>query len=76
MTDYLHAYARHFDLYRYVRFNTLVERLRLSDSVRSRRWLLTNRGHNGLEEEEFDFVVVSNGHYNDPWIPPSMQGLR
>jgi cation diffusion facilitator CzcD-associated flavoprotein CzcO len=59
---YFRDYATHFNLWDYIIFNTRVERLyrRRDDS-----WVIgTSEG-----EEEFDFVCVGNGHYEDGWIP-------
>ncbi|CAM1507600.1 Fc.00g072410.m01.CDS01 [Cosmosporella sp. VM-42] len=45
------------------------------------RWKLTLRKHDALQhvdtwwEEEFDAVILANGHYSVPWIPP-VDGLE
>ena len=67
---YLEDYAAHFDLLRYVRLCTRVEKI-FWDSG-SRKWDVTlSTG----EELEFDFVVVANGHYRKPRYPdtPGLQ---
>ncbi|ORY29327.1 hypothetical protein BCR39DRAFT_532347 [Naematelia encephala] len=71
---YLQDYATEYDLRRYTRFNTRVERLYLtpnSDRPDKRRWTIHSSGPDGEKIEEFDFVSVNNGHYSDMWIPPT-----
>lgn len=61
--QYFRDYATQFNLWDYIKFNTRVERLyrRQDDSS----WVIgTSEG-----EEEFDYVCVGNGHYEDGWIP-------
>jgi len=60
--QYFRDYATHFNLWDTITFNTRVERLyRRQDHS----WVVeTNEG-----EEEFDYVCVGNGHYEDGWIP-------
>jgi len=60
--NYFRDYATHFNLWDYITFNTRVERLfRRQDGT----WVIeTKEG-----EEEFEFVCVGNGHYEDGWIP-------
>ncbi|ORX36263.1 hypothetical protein BD324DRAFT_628099 [Kockovaella imperatae] len=56
---YLRDYAKKFDLYKYIRFNTPVKRL-----YRHGKWRIETD-----TVEDFDFVCVANGHYADSWIP-------
>jgi cation diffusion facilitator CzcD-associated flavoprotein CzcO len=60
--NYFRDYATAFNLWDYIEFNTRVERLyrRRDDS-----WVIGTREG----EEEFDYVCVGNGHYEDGWIP-------
>jgi cation diffusion facilitator CzcD-associated flavoprotein CzcO len=74
LLDYLEGYAAAFDLRRYVRFKTRVERLYYNDGP-GRRWVLESFGPEGRRREEYDFVSVNNGHYSDPWLP-KIDGLR
>ena len=67
---YLEDYATHFDLLRYVRLSTRVEKIFWDPG--SRKWDVTlSTG----EELEFDFVVVANGHHRKPRYPdtPGLQ---
>lgn len=71
--EYIQRYATVFDLRRYICFSTRVERLH--QDPRSRRWTVESASVDGRRVEEFDYVSVCNGHYNDPWLP-RMPGLR
>jgi len=61
--QYFRDYATQFNLWDYIKFNTRVERLyrRQDDSS----WVIGTSD----DEEEFDYVCVGNGHYEDGWIP-------
>ncbi|MFN2424736.1 MAG: flavin-containing monooxygenase [Cryomorphaceae bacterium] len=63
---YFRAYARHFDLYPHIRFNTTVKRC---TPVKGGGWEVTTE-KNGVEETEFfDCLAVCNGHHWDPRMP-------
>jgi len=60
--DYLKDYARHFDLYPLIRFNTGVETLkREGDGWRATFSDGTSAGYAG--------VIIANGHLSDPLMP-------
>ena len=68
LAAYFQEYARHFNLYPHIRFNTLVSSCQLKEDG---RWMVktTNRaGGNGAVEEVhvFDALAVCNGHH---WLP-------
>jgi cation diffusion facilitator CzcD-associated flavoprotein CzcO len=75
--DYLNAYADQFDIRRRIRFNSRVVaveptspapvRLATADGAPSQAWRL--RLEDG-SAEEFDLVVVANGHQAEPMHPP------
>ncbi|WWD16875.1 hypothetical protein CI109_101307 [Kwoniella shandongensis] len=75
---YLQAFAAHYNLLPYIRFNTRVQRLYLTPnpSAKSRKWTVESSTAPYTEEkvEEFDHVSVTNGHYSDGWIP-DVEGL-
>uniref|UniRef100_A0ACD5TIJ2 Uncharacterized protein n=1 Tax=Avena sativa TaxID=4498 RepID=A0ACD5TIJ2_AVESA len=65
---YLEDFARRFDLYGLVRFETEVVGVRREAGG---RWAVTSRklGEKGEQDEEvYDAVVVCNGHYTEPRI--------
>jgi dimethylaniline monooxygenase (N-oxide forming) len=69
---YFADYARAFDLYRVIRFETAVER---AEPRAQGGFRLTLRTANGLRNEEFDALIVANGHHWDPALPdPAIPG--
>lgn len=64
MVDYLHGFARHFDLLRDIRFNTPVRLVQPVDGGR-RGWEVSTASGT----ERFDAVVVANGHLSSPVVP-------
>ncbi len=60
---YFEAYARRFDLEKYVRYNTAVEE---ATPTAGERWRLRLDGGG---EEEFDALLVANGHHSVPRHP-------
>jgi cation diffusion facilitator CzcD-associated flavoprotein CzcO len=68
LAAYFQDYARHFNLYPHIRFNTLVSSCQWKEDG---RWMVktTNRaGGNGAVEDVhvFDALAVCNGHH---WLP-------
>ncbi|KAJ0970206.1 hypothetical protein J5N97_023083 [Dioscorea zingiberensis] len=67
---YLEDFARDFDLYGMIRFETEVVRVEMDGdgrwAVRSRK--VDKNGGDYDEEEFYDGVVVCNGHYTEPRI--------
>lgn len=61
---FLLDYAAHFDVMKYIRFNTAVAHI-ARDSV-SGGWLVTLRDHTGSRIEAFDAVVISSGQFSRP----------
>lgn len=60
---YFQSYARHFDLYPYIQFNTAVQQAKLMED---QRWeLVLDNG----KKEIFDYLFVANGHHNVPRHP-------
>lgn len=60
---YFNAYVEHFKLRPYIRFNTSVSK---AEKIDNERWRLTlSTG----EVEEFDALLVANGHHNTPRHP-------
>ncbi len=66
---YFESYARAFDLHRHIRFETTV--LRADPRPEGGFRLTLDNG----EREEFDALVVANGHHWDPaWPDPAIPG--
>lgn len=64
--DYLRGYVAEFRLSRYLRLNTMVERV---EAAGPHRWRLTTL-HDGVRETaEFDWVVVATGVFSRPSVP-------
>lgn len=61
--DYLHAYARHFDLYDAITFNTTVKKVGKKDD----KWRVTVSGE--TRPRIYDGLVVTTGHHWDPKMP-------
>ncbi|XP_041458803.1 flavin-containing monooxygenase FMO GS-OX-like 2 [Lytechinus variegatus] len=81
MLRYLEQYASHFDLLKYIQFNTLVESVRPvkpSGDTKSITWEVRVRNlenqESGSTTSHYDAVMVCNGHYAQPKIP-QMDGL-
>lgn len=63
---YFNAYADHFEIKPFIKFNTCV----LSVTPRSNhQWLVTYQDEHGQHDELFDHILVANGHHNAPLIP-------
>lgn len=61
--EYFQAYARHFELAPYIRFNTAVEAAKpLPDG----RWTLHLSDGS---QQVFDYLMVANGHHSAPKLP-------
>ncbi len=66
LAEYFQHYARHFNLYDHIQFNTLVERCALDDA---KKWHITT-SVNGIKKTEiFDALAVCNGHHWKPRYP-------
>ncbi|CAI7630317.1 unnamed protein product [Penicillium glandicola] len=67
--DYLHRYAD--ELLPYIRLQSLILDVNLSKKHPKPEWSVTWRDlkTNEILVEQFDAVIVANGHHNDPYIP-------
>ncbi len=68
--DYFNHYARHFDLEKYITFNTTVLKV---EQTALNKWTVYFQNSEGCKEEEFDYLLVANGHHWDP-VHPSYSG--
>lgn len=66
--QYLESYSRTFDLTPRLRLGTEVVAADLDEN--GPRWTVRTKGVDGTEEEhEFDYLVVANGIFSQPFIP-------
>lgn len=66
LLDYFKAYAAHFNINPYIRFNTTVLKTK---HTTDNKWKVIYQDQLGIHEEEFDYLLVANGHHWDPYIP-------
>lgn len=67
--EYLELYVATFGLEPYLRLNSKVTEARLLEDESG--WDVTSRGADGtLNTERFDHMVVANGIFSEPFIPP------
>lgn len=66
LARYFQSYAHHFDVYKYIQFNTLVEKC---EQDASGKWSVTTRKNNFSSTQTFDALAVCNGHHWKPRYP-------
>lgn len=64
--SYFDDYAQHFGVKPYIRFNTSIEQITQNEK---NTWHVVYRDEKGLQEADYDYVLVANGHHWDPLIP-------
>ncbi|KTD63420.1 dimethylaniline monooxygenase [Legionella santicrucis] len=64
--DYFQSYADHFNLIKYIRFNTQVLN---AVPINQNQWKVVFENAQGTGEEYFDYLLVANGHHWDPVLP-------
>ncbi|RWS20600.1 dimethylaniline monooxygenase [N-oxide-forming] 5-like protein [Leptotrombidium deliense] len=72
MCKYLEAFADHFDLRKYIRFNHEVISVVYNDDYeQSGKWKVTvlDKQHQNTHEQVFDAILVCSGHHTIPIIP-------
>jgi len=70
--EYLETYKKHFDLEKFIKFNTVVSRVNpITESEDDTKWEVTTKclKTEQIETNFFDSVMVCNGHYSVPVIP-------
>ena len=75
---YLENYVKHFDLTRFIKFQTEVTNVKpILSEVGKTKWKVQTRNisNNTYETNEFDGVMVCNGHYSSP-NSPEISGLH
>ncbi len=67
LQSYFENYAKHFDIYSKIKFDHTVSKV---ERMQDGNWLIHFIDKNGQKQsEEFDFLMVSNGHHNVPKYP-------
>ncbi len=64
---YMAAYVDHFGLGDAIALNTMVESTIFDEATQS--WNVMTSDSQGNHEEKFDFLVVANGIFSDPFVP-------
>ena len=66
--DYLHSYAKHFDIVSNVRLKTCIQQIDRDPAGRG--WVIRFSGEDGVPQEQvFSKVLVATGRYHKPMIP-------
>ena len=68
LLKYFNDYANHFDINKFIKFGTEVLHCKYKDN---HKWKIQWRSLNAeaINEEEFDALVVCNGHHHEPRYP-------
>lgn len=66
LLHYFESYATHFELYPLIRFNTMVLKAK---QTAENTWMIEYQDEQGIHTEQFDFLLVANGHHWDPYTP-------
>ncbi|XP_002735404.1 uncharacterized protein LOC100377826 [Saccoglossus kowalevskii] len=79
--QYLKDYAQHFDLNKFIKFKTCVDHIKPVITSSKENQVIWDVGFRGIEQssddietQQFDAVIVCNGHYAEPQIP-NIQGM-
>jgi hypothetical protein len=64
--DYFKSYVAHFDLSKYIRFNTNVLKVTQTEH---QQWLVIFEDEQDVHEDIFDYLLIANGHHWDPFMP-------
>jgi dimethylaniline monooxygenase (N-oxide forming) len=78
--EYFHLYAKHFDLYKYIRYETKVKDIRkAADYDKTGNWevcyaSLVGPEANVVKKEVYNAVMLCTGHHSSPYWP-SFQGM-
>lgn len=68
--EYLHLYAEHFNLLKYIQFQTKVCTVEQHpDFAATGKWNIETENEGKRKVDVFDAIIVCNGHYNDPYLP-------
>ena len=67
LLHYFKTYVAHFNLNKYIRFNTTVIKVTQAED---QKWLVIYEDAEGVQEAYFDYLLIANGHHWDPYLPP------
>jgi cation diffusion facilitator CzcD-associated flavoprotein CzcO len=70
--EYLLNYAKHFQLIDHIMLNTEVISVRKKEN----KWHVIYKNNDIEYEDEYDGIVVANGHYSIPKIPEELAELK
>ncbi|XP_055963371.1 dimethylaniline monooxygenase [N-oxide-forming] 4 [Sorex fumeus] len=77
--NYLREFVEHFDLLKYIRFQTTVRSItRRPDFTETGQWEVVTEREGKQDQAVFDAVMVCTGHYMSPHLPsfPGMHKFR
>ncbi|HRD71285.1 MAG TPA: NAD(P)-binding domain-containing protein [Legionella sp.] len=67
LLQYFNRYADHFDLKKYIQFNTTVINV---IQIHDDKWQLVVEDGKGTKQEFiYDYLLIANGHHWDPFLP-------
>jgi hypothetical protein len=66
LLHYFRSYTQHFDLNKYIRFNSTVSKVTRNAS---KQWHVVYEDEQGTRDDYFDYLLVANGHHWDPVLP-------
>ena len=69
LTDYLRGRVEKAGVRKYVRFNTAVRDVTYRDDIERFTVTINDLKANTIATEDFDYVVVANGHFSVPNVP-------
>ncbi|KAN0019370.1 hypothetical protein ACTFIU_002578 [Dictyostelium citrinum] len=76
--DYYKSYVEHFDLLKYIRFNSKIQSVKkykeLGDDFNNYKWIVTwvQNDHTTFSEV-FDYIVIATGTFSKGFIPKDLQ---
>jgi cation diffusion facilitator CzcD-associated flavoprotein CzcO len=66
LLHYFNSYVEQFHLKKYLRLNTPVLKVM---QIEHQKWRVIFQDSQGIHQEEYDYLLVANGHHWDPFLP-------
>ena len=66
LLNYFRSYTQHFNLDKYIRFNSTVLKVTKTNDL---KWKVVFQDERGTHDDCFDYLLVANGHHWDPALP-------